>query len=76
MPPRLRGTTSIPRPPRDREAAPVQLSRELRAHEIAPRRTRTVPRQAAGPGDRGTNDLLNVTGHRIRELAITLDKLL
>jgi hypothetical protein len=45
-------------------------------HDIVPRRVRTIARQAAGTGDRGTNDLLNITGHRIRELGITLDKLL
>ena len=48
----------IPRPPRGREEAPVQISRLLEAHEFLLRAARTAARQAAQAGDDGTNDLL------------------
>jgi starvation-inducible DNA-binding protein len=51
-------TTFIPRPPRGREEAPVQISRLLEAHEIVLKEARTSARQAAERGDDGTNDLL------------------
>jgi starvation-inducible DNA-binding protein len=51
-------TTLIPRPPRGREEAPVQISRLLEAHEILLKEARTMARQAAEAGDDGTNDLL------------------
>jgi starvation-inducible DNA-binding protein len=51
-------TTIIPRPPRGREEAPVQISRLLEAHEILLKEARTMARQAAEAGDDGTNDLL------------------
>ena len=51
-------TTIIPRVPRGREAAPVQLSRLLHAHEIVLKEARTMARLAAEQGDDGTNDLL------------------
>src|SRR5215831_8698942 len=50
--------TSIPRPPKGREEAPVQISRLLHAHEIVLEETRTMARRAADGGDDGTNDLL------------------
>lgn len=50
--------TLIPRPPRGREEAAVQLSRSLEAHEILLKEARTMARQAAERGDDGTNDLL------------------
>ncbi|MDB5321544.1 MAG: Ferritin and Dps [Phycisphaerales bacterium] len=50
--------TLIPRPPRGREAVPVQISRLLHAHEIVLKEVRTMARQATGDGDDGTNDLL------------------
>ena len=51
-------TTLIPRPPKGREAVPVQISRLLHAHEIVLKEARTMARQAADAGDDGTNDLI------------------
>jgi starvation-inducible DNA-binding protein len=51
-------TTLLPRPPRGREAVPVQLSRLLEAHEMLLQRVRSTARRAAELGDDGTNDLL------------------
>src|SRR5438094_3830426 len=51
-------TTLIPRPPKGREEAPVQLSRLLHAHEIVMKEARAMARRAAENGDDGTNDLL------------------
>src|SRR5215471_9012209 len=51
-------TTLIPRPPKGREEAPVQISRLLHAHEIILEEARSMARQAADAGDDGTNDLL------------------
>ena len=48
----------IPRPPKGREQAPVQISRLLHAHEIVLEEARSMARQAAAAGDDGTNDLL------------------
>jgi starvation-inducible DNA-binding protein len=50
--------TMVPRPPKGREEAPVQISRLLHAHEIVLKEARTMARQAAEAGDDGTNDLL------------------
>lgn len=51
-------TTLVPRPPKGREAAPVQISRLLHAHEIVLKEARAMARAAAEGGDDGTNDLL------------------
>jgi starvation-inducible DNA-binding protein len=51
-------TTLIPRPPKGREAPPVQISRLLHAHEIVIKEARAMARRAADAGDDGTNDLL------------------
>ncbi len=51
-------TTRIPRPPRDREEAAVQISRLLEAHQIILTECREFARQASEDGDEGTNDLL------------------
>jgi starvation-inducible DNA-binding protein len=51
-------TTLIPRAPKGRESAPMQISRLLHAHEIVIKEARTMARQAAERGDDGTNDLL------------------
>jgi starvation-inducible DNA-binding protein len=51
-------TTLIPRPPKGREEAPVQISRLLHAHEIVLKEARTMARLAAELGDDGTNDLI------------------
>jgi starvation-inducible DNA-binding protein len=63
-------TTLIPRPPRGREAAPVQISRLLEAHEIILKEARTAARQVATAGDDGTNDLLVSEVIRTNELQV------
>jgi starvation-inducible DNA-binding protein len=50
--------TLIPRPPKGRESAPVQLSRLLHAHEVVLKEARTMAGEADDRGDDGTNDLL------------------
>jgi starvation-inducible DNA-binding protein len=60
----------IPRPPRGREEAPVQISRLLEAHEFLLRAARTAARQAAQAGDDGTNDLLVSQVIRTGELQV------
>jgi len=50
--------TNIPRPPKGREEAPVQISRLLTAHEIILQGARASARKAAEMGDDATNDLL------------------
>ena len=51
-------TTLIPRPPKGRDAAPVQIARLLHAHEIVLKEARAMARLAAARGDDGTNDLI------------------
>src|SRR5579859_8004840 len=63
-------TTMIPRPPRGREEAPVQISRLLEAHEIVLKETRTMAKQASEAGDDGTNDLLVSDVLRTNELQV------
>ncbi|MGA2982300.1 MAG: DNA starvation/stationary phase protection protein [Terriglobia bacterium] len=63
-------TSIIPRPPRGREEAPVQISRLLEAHEFVLRAARTAARQAAQAGDDGTNDLLVSQLIRTNELQV------
>src|SRR5213594_2346550 len=58
MAPDVAETTLIPRPPKGREEAPVQLSRLLHSHEIVIKEARAMARRAADSGDDGTNDLL------------------
>jgi starvation-inducible DNA-binding protein len=58
MAPDVAETTMIPRLPRGREEAPVQISRLLEAHEIILKEARTMAKQADEAGDDGTNDLL------------------
>jgi starvation-inducible DNA-binding protein len=62
--------TSIPRPPRGREAAPVQISRLLEAHEIILKEARAAARQVATALDDGTNDLLVSDVIRTNELQV------
>lgn len=50
--------TLIPRPPKGREAVPVQISRLLHAHEIVINEARAMARLAAQSGDDGSNDLI------------------
>ena len=62
--------TLIPRPPKGREATPVQISRLLHAHEIVLKETRTMAGRAAEGGDDGTNDLLVSDVIRRNELQV------
>jgi len=62
--------TQIERPPRGREAAPVQISRLLDAHQVVIRQTRKLARRAAELGDDGTNDLLVSDVLRTNELQV------
>ncbi len=50
--------TRIPRPPKDREEVPVQISRLLEAHEIVIEESRKYAKEAGDADDQGTNDLL------------------
>ena len=70
MAPDIAETTLIPRPPRGREAAPVQISRLLHAHEIVLKEARTMARLAAEHGDDGTNDLVVSNVIRTNELQV------
>src|ERR1700745_873563 len=63
-------TTIVPRPPKGREEAPVQISRLLHAHEIVLKEARTMARRAAEGGDDGTNDLLVSDVIRSNELQV------
>jgi len=63
-------TTLVPRPPRGREEAPVQISRLLHAHEIVLQEARAMARRAAEAGDDGTNDLLVSDVIRRNELQV------
>jgi starvation-inducible DNA-binding protein len=63
-------TTLIPRPPKGREEAPVQISRLLHAHEIVLKEARTMARKASDAGDDGTNDLLVSDVIRRNELQV------
>jgi starvation-inducible DNA-binding protein len=62
--------TLIPRPPKGREAVPVQISRLLHAHEIVLKEARTMARQASESGDDGTNDLIVSNVIRTNELQV------
>jgi len=62
--------TLVPRPPRGREAVPVQLSRLLHAHEIVLKEARAMARTAAEEGDDGTNDLLVSNVIRTNEMQV------
>ncbi len=63
-------TTLIPRLPRGREEAPVQISRLLEAHETILKEARTMARQASESGDDGTNDLIVSDVIRTNELQV------
>jgi starvation-inducible DNA-binding protein len=51
-------TTTLPRLPKGREEAPVQIARLTHAHESILLSARSMAKQAAQSGDDGTNDLL------------------
>ena len=63
-------TTRIPRPPRGREEAPVQISRLLDAHEIIIGHCRQLARRASQLGDDGTNDMVISDVLRANELQV------
>ena len=63
-------TSLIPRLPRGREEAPVQVSRLLEAHELILKEARTMAKQASEAGDDGTNDLLVSDIIRTNELQV------
>jgi len=63
-------TTLVPRPPRGKEEAPVQISRLLHAHEIILNEARAMARRAQEAGDDGTNDLLVSDVIRRNELQV------
>jgi starvation-inducible DNA-binding protein len=62
--------TLIPRPPKGREEASVQMSRLLHAHEIVLEEARAMARKAAENGDDGTNDLLVSNVIRSNEMQV------
>jgi starvation-inducible DNA-binding protein len=62
--------TTIPRPPKGREEAPVQISRLLQAHETILLEARSMAAQASKVGDDGTNDLLVSTVIRTNEMQV------
>lgn len=62
--------TSIPRPPRDREEAPVQVSRLLEAHQIILKNCHEYAKKADDAGDDGTNDLVVSQVMRTNELQV------
>src|SRR5215470_8284560 len=70
MAPDIAETTSIPRPPKGREEAPIQISRLLHAHEIVLKEARAMARQADESGDDGTNDLLVSNVIRTNEMQV------
>jgi len=70
MAPDVAAMTLIPRPPRGRESAPVQISRLLHAHEIVLKEARTMARLAAQSGDDGSNDLIVSNIIRRNELQV------
>lgn len=62
--------TTIPRPPRDREEAPVQVSRLLEAHQIILKNCHEYAKRADDSGDDGTNDLVVSNVLRTNELQV------
>ena len=62
--------TKIPRPPRGREPAAVQLSRLIDAHTLIIKAARSCAEKADDAGDPGTNDLLVSNVLRTNELQV------
>ena len=62
--------TKIPRPPRGREPAAVQLSRLIDAHTLIIKEARASAEKAQDAGDSGTNDLLVSDVLRANELQV------
>jgi starvation-inducible DNA-binding protein len=63
-------TTRVPRPPRGREDAQVQLFRLVQAHEMILSDARKAAKAAAERGDDGTNDLLISDVVRTNEMQV------
>lgn len=63
-------TTQIPRPPRGREPAAVQLSRLIDAHTHIIKQCRAGAEKAGDAGDSGTDDLLVSEVLRTNELQV------
>jgi len=61
-------TTMIPRPPRGREAAPMQISRLLEAHEMVILAARSQAKKIDEMGDLGSADILVSQVLRTNEL--------
>ena len=62
--------TSLPRVPRDREEAPVQVSRLLSAHQSILKNCHDYAKKADEAGDDGTNDLIVSNLMRTNELQV------
>jgi len=62
--------TRVPRPPRGREPAAVQLSRLIDAHTMILKYARDAAEKAEKAGDSGTNDLLVSNIVRTNELQV------
>src|SRR5439155_21157885 len=62
--------TQIPRAPKGRDAAPVQIARLLHAHELVLKGARAMARLAAARGDDGTNDLIVSDVIRANEMQV------
>ncbi|MES2946370.1 MAG: DNA starvation/stationary phase protection protein [Pseudomonadota bacterium] len=62
--------TNIPRPPRGREPAAVQLSRLIDAHTLIIKEAREFADKASEAGDSGTDDLLVSEVLRCNELQV------
>ena len=62
--------TKIPRPPRGREPAAVQLSRLIDAHTLIIKECRDYAEKASDAGDSGTDDLLVSEVLRCNELQV------
>ncbi|WP_019948938.1 Dps family protein [Hymenobacter aerophilus] len=62
--------TTIPRPPKDREEAPVQVSRLLEAHQIILKNCHKYAKEADDAGDDGTNDVVVSDVMRTNELQV------
>ncbi|MBU6122647.1 Dps family protein [Hymenobacter siberiensis] len=62
--------TSLPRIPRDREEAPIQVSRLLSAHQSILKNCHEYAKRADESGDDGTNDLIVSDLMRTNELQV------
>jgi starvation-inducible DNA-binding protein len=70
MAPDVAELTSIPRAPKDREEAPIQVSRLLEAHQIILKHCHDYAKKADDAGDDGTNDLVVSSVMRTNEMQV------